>query len=134
MRLIPVHILTPWLLSAGLLCSLTAHAAPDAPPVSASALSSYTTRASDTLEKVVLRHYPNSPLQTQWLVRLLQELNADTLGKTSGRQRLKAGLVLHMPSHEQLVKQVLITYLPADSLQAPVDNSPQARRSWVHYP
>lgn len=94
----------------------------------------YTTVAGDTLEKIAAKHYPDSPLQMVLLVRHVQEANADVLGKTSARQKLKTGTRLRIPEHARLVQQSLAPFLPVHEDPALSAQSPEARRRWVHYP
>ncbi len=111
---------------SGLAFHMVAHAASDA----TQAASTYTTRAGDTLEKIATRHYPSSPLQAQVLAQVLAQANASAVGQTAARKRLKAGLVLEVPSHEAVVRQVFAPYFHTTAASA----NPEARRSWVHYP
>lgn len=92
----------------------------------------YTTRAGDTLEKVVQKHYAGSPLQNSVLIDQVKALNAASVGKTTARQKLKTGMGLQMPAHEAVVQRALSPYLPSEPQAA--DDGPQARKRWVHYP
>ena len=112
------------LLCLGGLAQASAAQAADTP-------ATYTTRAGDTLEKIATRQYPSSPLQAQVLAQVLAQTNAAAVGGTAPRKRLKAGMVLDVPSHETVVRQVFAPYVHQANAHA---SSPEARRNWVHYP
>src|SRR5574343_1230353 len=84
----------------------------------------YTTRAGDTLERIAQQQFRDSPLQQVVVVKVLQEHNQLLIGDVRPRQRLKTGLVLELPSHEQLARKVLMTYLQAEQAQQPSTSSP----------
>jgi len=94
----------------------------------------YTTLAGDTLEKIASKQYAGSPLNMGLLLRHLKEANAEVLGKTSARQRLKSGTVLRIPEHARLVQMSLAPFLPAPQDTPGSGHGPEARRRWVHYP
>ncbi len=122
-----LHRFTLTLLCLG---GLASHTATCAASDSAPTAPTYTTRAGDTLEKIATRQYPSSPLQAKVLAQVLSQTNASAVGQTATRQRLKAGLVLEVPSHEAVVRQVFAPYFQTTA----ASSSPEARRSWVHYP
>ncbi len=93
----------------------------------------YTTLAGDTLEKIASKHYAGSPLNMGLLLRHLHEANAEVLGKTGPRQRLKTGTALRVPEHARIVQLSLTPFLPSPD-PAAAGHSPEARRRWVHYP
>jgi len=96
--------------------------------------SPYTTVAGDTLEKIAGKQYTGSPLNMGLLLRHLQEANAEVLGKTSARQRIRTGTVLRIPEHARLVQLSLTPFLAAQPDPSHAGHSPEARRRWVHYP
>jgi len=114
-------------------CAQTADAAP-ASSQNAIGFAAYTSVAGDTLEKIASKQYAGSPLNMGLLLRHLQEANAEVLGKTSARQRLKSGTVLRIPEHARLVQMSLAPFLPAPQDTPGSGHSPEARRRWVHYP
>lgn len=131
--LVVLRLLALMLLGSGL-PSLPVHAGQDPAP-QAAAPARYTSRSADTLEKIAARQYPGSPLQPQVLARQLQQANAGALvGQISTRQRLKAGIVLSIPSHELMLRQAVTPHLPAEALQPQQPSGPEARKHWVHYP
>lgn len=115
------------------LCAQTADAAP-ASSQNAIGFAAYTTVAGDTLEKIASKQYAGSPLNMGLLLRHLQEANAEVLGKTAARQRLKTGTVLRIPEHARLVQLSLAPFVPAPQESPNTGHSPEARRRWVHYP
>ncbi len=115
---------------------LQAQTAESAPASSQNAIGfvGYTSVAGDTLEKIASKQYAGSPLNMALLVRHLQEANAEVLGKTSARQRLKSGTVLRIPEHARLVQVSLAPFVPPPQDPPSTGHSPEARRRWVHYP
>lgn len=94
----------------------------------------YTTRNGDTLERIAQQQFRDSPLQTAVVVKMLQEHNLLLVGEVRPRQRLKTGLLLEMPSHEQLARKVLMPYLQADQAANAEPSTPEQRKAWVRYP
>lgn len=105
-----------------------------APAANSSASTRYITRAGDTLERIAQQQYRDSPLQPALLVKLLQEHNALLLSQVRPRQRLKTGLLLELPTHEQLARKVLAPYLQAEESPRPAHSTPEQRKTWVRYP
>lgn len=127
LRLLPLLL---WL--CGTLLALPSHAG-DPAPTPAPAYTSYTSRAGDTIEKIVSQQYAGSPLQAQVLARHVLDANT-ALAKTPSRKRLKTGTALQLPTHEQVLRKAMAPYLPANAFEPAPHNGPEARRSWVHYP
>lgn len=114
-----------------------ASAPPSALPAAsteAEASTAYTVRRGDSLERIAQQHYPDSPVQVSAIVRELRALNATALGEAPARKRLKAGLVLQLPRHEQLVKRVLAPYVVQEEAERAQALQEQERRRWVRYP
>jgi Tfp pilus assembly protein FimV len=105
-----------------------------APAATSAAYTPYTTRAGDTLERIAQQQYRDSPLQQALLVKMLQEHNALLLPQVRPRQRLKAGLVLQLPTHEQLARKVLAPYLQVEEPPRAAHSTPEQRKTWVRYP
>jgi hypothetical protein len=92
---------------------------------------SYTTKAGDTLNKIVLSQYKDSPLHTQILVKAVRQLNPQGL-PSKADQRLKTGLTLQLPAHGPLVRDTLQAHLPEGS--AVTNGQSLSREHWVRFP
>jgi len=139
MNTLPALSALPLALTLALLTPLQSLQAQTADAASASSQNAigfapYTTMAGDTLEKIASKQYAGSPLNMGLLLRHLKEANAEVLGKTSARQRLKSGTVLRIPEHARLVQMSLAPFLPAPQDTPGSGHGPEARRRWVHYP
>lgn len=116
------------------------HAAPGAAPATAHAsaqpetgphLTAYTSKAGDSLNKIVLSHYKGSPLQTAVLVKAVRQHNPVGLPARADA-RIKTGTQLHLPQHTQVMRDTLQAMQPQDaSAAAP---APDRREHWVRFP
>ncbi|MFM1925932.1 MAG: hypothetical protein RIT44_1738 [Pseudomonadota bacterium] len=92
----------------------------------------YTSKAGDTLNKIVLSQYKDSPLHPSVLVKAVRQLNPNGL-PAKPDQRLKTGTALHLPSHAQVVLETLQAHLP-EGHTAHTNGPPLSREHWVRFP
>lgn len=92
---------------------------------------SYTTKAGDTLNKIVHSQFKDSPLHTQVLVKAVRQLNPDGL-PAKADQRLKTGLTLKLPAHHALLREILQAHLP-EGTTAPKGPT-LGQEHWVRFP
>jgi len=92
----------------------------------------YTSKAGDTLNKIVTSQYKDSPLHPNVLVKAVRQLNPNGL-PAKPDQRLKTGTVLHLPSHAQVVLETLQAHLP-EGHTAHTNSPPLSREHWVRFP
>lgn len=101
----------------------------------APAAAPYTVGQSTPIDKVVQKVYANSPLTLQVLRQALAEANPKVI-TGNPQQRVKAGTVLNVPDHGQVVRNVL-TPLAANSdntESGPAARDYPVRRQWVRFP
>jgi len=119
------------------LCSLALHVcASDAVPA-APQLASYTTKAGDSIERLLQNAMPGSPLNPALLRKALADHNPQTVNGKPG-QKFKTGTVIHLPDHGQLVRHTLEPFA-AQGLDASTRSGYSAgdtgsRRNWIRYP
>ena len=99
---------------------------------SAHGATAYTSKAGDTLNKIVSSQYKDSPLHPNVLVKAVRQLNPNGL-PAKPDQRLKTGTVLHLPSHAQVVLETLQAHLP-EGHTAHTNSPPLSREHWVRFP
>ncbi len=92
----------------------------------------YTSKAGDTLNKIVSSQYKDSPLHPNVLVKAVRQLNPNGL-PAKPDQRLKTGTVLHLPSHAHVVLETLQAHLP-EGHTAHTNSPPLSREHWVRFP
>jgi Tfp pilus assembly protein FimV len=109
-----------------------ASAAHSAASATASGATAYTSKAGDTLNKIVHSHYKDSPLQASVLVKAVRQLNPTGL-PAKADQRLKVGTALQLPSHVQVVRDTLQAVLPEGHAVTP-NSPPLSREHWVRFP
>ena len=116
------------------LCATPTWAANDA---AAPALASYTTKAGDTVERVLKNAMPDSPLNPQVLRKALADANPQVVNGKPG-QKFKAGSVIQLPDHALLVRNTLENFAPpggeASYRSGYSASDPASRRHWVRYP
>lgn len=104
-----------------------------APAPSATAI--YTTKAGDTVERILKNAMADSPLNPALLRKALAEANPKVVNGKAG-QKFKSGTVIALPEHAALVRNTLETFSAPGSEGAyrsgPSD--PASRRHWVRYP
>ena len=125
------------------LCALALSAAtslaamPAADATASPAAKTYTTRAGDTIERLLQNAMPDSPLNATLLRKALAEANPNAVSGKAG-QKFKTGTVLHLPEHSTLVRNTLEAYSAQGSESAPHGgfsaSDPASRRHWIRYP
>jgi Tfp pilus assembly protein FimV len=134
-----------WLWVAGLLSGAYAQAAQNPPaspaPIAATsaapAAQSYLPKPSETLDQVIGKTMPGSPLKIELLRLAFVELNPQAFqpGKSP---KLRKGVPLSVPDHEALLRRYLGVKAPEpDMAQPPTGFTPstsEERRRWVQFP
>lgn len=105
--------------------------ATSAPTAPEGASLSYTTKAGDTLNKIVHSQFKDSPLHTQVLVKAVRQLNPAGLPPKAD-QRLKTGLSLQLPAHNTVLREVLQAHLPEGTAAPKAPTLSQEH--WVRFP
>ena len=124
-----------------LLCSLawTALAANAEPatPAPAPAPVHYTTKAGDSVERLLQQAMPGSPLNPALLRQALADLNPKTVTGKPG-QKFKTGTVIAVPDHALLVRSTLAPFAPPSPETTTQSGysagDPSSRRNWIRYP
>ena len=98
----------------------------------------FTLAQSTPLDKLIVKLYPNSPLNMGVLRKALFEANPKVLTGNL-QQRVKVGTVVVVPDHGQLVQSVLspLAIAPKGNVEAspPASASDiQTRKQWVRVP
>jgi Tfp pilus assembly protein FimV len=91
---------------------------------------------STQIDKLIQKFYANSPLSASVLRKALVDANPKVITGKS-QQRLKAGTVIVVPDHGQIVNHVLTPNVVAKQVildQNPTANDYQARKHWVRFP
>ena len=96
----------------------------------------YTVSQSTPIDKLVQVVYANSPLTTTILRKSLVEANPKVI-TGNPQQRVKAGTVIVVPDHGEVVKHVLTPHVEAKQVildQNPAASDYQSRKHWVRFP
>ncbi len=110
-----------------------------AEPAQALPATGYTVLRGDTLDRVIQKTMAGSPLKIEILRQAFADLNPQAFvnGKVA---RLKAGAVLQVPDHGQLLRATILPVLGVADLpvapteaQSPSTNASE-RRGWVRFP
>ena len=141
----PVHAASPEPSPAAAAPAAPAAASPTkaakmAPTASASAVASgstYTVARGDTLDRVIQKTLPGSPLKIELLRQAFVQLNPQAF--PDGRPaRMQAEAVLQVPDALQLLRTVAMPLLESPDLtaghSAASTASPDERRRWVRFP
>ena len=96
----------------------------------------FTVAQSTAVDKLLQKFYANSPLSMSVLRKALVDANPKVI-TGNPQQRVKAGTVIVVPDHGQLVKHVLTPHVPV--AQEPTEQNPaasdyQSRKHWVRFP
>ena len=113
-----------------------------AKPVATSAApagQTYKPKAGETLDQVIAKTMPSSPLSNTILRRAFMEQNPKAIlaGKVP---KLRKDATLIVPDHDQLLRSVMASVTPAamsgpaDLSPRPAPSSPEERKRWVKYP
>ncbi len=97
----------------------------------------YTTKAGDTVERVLKNAMADSPLNPQVLRKALADANPNVVNGKAG-QKFKPGTALQLPEHSALVRNTLETFsAPGNdgySRSGTSASDPASRRHWIRYP
>lgn len=97
----------------------------------------YTTKAGDTVERVLKNAMPDSPLNPVVLRKALADANPNVVNGKPG-QKFKTGTAITLPEHGALVRNTLEAFAPPGSegvsRHGYSANDPASRRNWVRYP
>ena len=137
-------------LSTGLACVLalcaiapTAWAANDAATaksaasIAAPAGSSYKPKTGETLDQVIAKTMPSSPLSMGILRQAFIDQNPQAIvaGKVP---KLRKGATLYVPDHDLLLRGLLASVTPvatpSEVAPRPTQSTPEERKRWVKYP
>ena len=96
----------------------------------------FTVAQSAPVDKLIQKFYANSPLNVSVLRKALVDANPKVI-TGNPQQRVKAGTIIVVPDHGQLVKHVLTPHVPV--AQEPTEQNPaasdyQSRKHWVRFP
>lgn len=121
--------------------NLLAQTAKPTPPANPSAhatevpktLRSYTPKAGESLDSVIANTMGDSPLRIELLRQAYVELNPTAFlpGKTP---RLRKGVVLSVPDHEQLLRKIQQARSATTEQHQNQSVSAEERRRWVRFP
>ena len=96
----------------------------------------FTVAQSTSVDKLIQKFYANSPLNVSVLRKALVDANPKVI-TGNPQQRVKAGTVIVVPDHGEVVKHVLTPHVEAKQVildQNPTANDYQARKHWVRFP
>jgi len=96
----------------------------------------FTVAQSTSVDKLIQKFYANSPLNVSVLRKALVDANPKVI-TGNPQQRVKAGTVIVVPDHGQIVNHVLTPNVVAKQVildQNPTANDYQARKHWVRFP
>ncbi len=134
-----------FLMAAAVLSVGIVHAAEPAPASAPSANGpqaltgqSYSVLRGDTLDRIIQKTLSGSPLKIELLRKAFVDLNPQAF--VSGNvSRLRAGVVLQVPDHAQLLRSTTLPVLESAEAAAVLRdgrpyNASNDRRSWVRFP
>ena len=91
---------------------------------------------SSSVDKLIQKFYANSPLSTSVLRKALVDANPKVI-TGNPQQRVKAGTVIVVPDHGQIVNHVLTPHVVAKQVileENPAASDYQSRKHWVRFP
>ncbi len=102
--------------------------------------STYKVESGDTLDKVIKKTMPDSPLRVDILRNAFVQQNPQAFTKSPPRS-LMAGVVLNVPSHDDLLRSYMVPgHAPGNSgMQrgggySTADLNMNERKNWVRFP
>jgi hypothetical protein len=98
--------------------------------------SNFTVAQSTPVDKLIQKFYANSPLSASVLRKALLDANPKVI-TGNPQQRVKAGTVIVVPDHGEVVKHVLTPHVEAKQVildQNPAASDYQSRKHWVRFP
>ena len=130
----PITSLRAWLCCVVLAAPAMALAASPAPR------STYQVVSGDTLDKVIRKTMPDSPLRVEILRNAFVQQNPQAFTKSPPRS-LMAGAVLNVPNHDDLLRSYMVPgYAPGNSGAhrgggySTADMNMNERKNWVRFP
>ena len=97
----------------------------------------YTTKAGDTVERLLKNAMPDSPLNAQVLRKALADANPNVVTGKAG-QKFKTGTAIVLPEHSAVVRNTLEAHMAPGtegfSRSGTSASDPGSRRHWVRYP
>ena len=94
---------------------------------------SYTPSLGESLERIVAKTMPNSPLRADLLAQAFVTLNPQAFGKTAPLRTLGTA-TLQVPNHNQLMHIALASTSEAQqALATKAAPTPERRENWVRY-
>jgi phage tail protein X len=128
-----------WTVAIGLSCLVVlplSAAETEKEAIAQAASTNFTVAQSTPVDKLIQKFYANSPLSVSVLRKALVDANPKVI-TGNPQQRVKAGTVIVVPDHGQVVHQVLTP--PVAAKQVILDQSPTAsdypsRKHWVRFP
>lgn len=94
---------------------------------------SYTPSLGESLERIVAKTMPNSPLRAELLTQAFVALNPQAFGKTAPLRTLGT-VALQVPNHNQLMHIALASTSEAQqALATKAAPTPERRENWVRY-
>ena len=102
--------------------------------------STYKVESGDTLDKVIKKTMPESPLRVEILRNAFVQQNPQAFTKSPPRS-LMAGAVLNVPSHDDLLRSYMVPgHAPGNSGMhrgggySTADMNMSERKNWVRFP
>ena len=96
----------------------------------------FTVAQSTPVDKLIQKFYANSPLSVSVLRKALVDANPKVI-TGNPQQRVKAGTVIVVPDHGEVVKHVLTPHVVAKQVileENPAASDYQSRKHWVRFP
>ena len=96
----------------------------------------FTVAQSTSVDKLIQKFYANSPLSVSVLRKALVDANPKVI-TGNPQQRVKAGTVIVVPDHGEVVKHVLTPHVVAKQVileENPAASDYQSRKHWVRFP
>jgi Tfp pilus assembly protein FimV len=112
-------------------------AAPASVHTPPAAANSYKPKASESLDQVIAKTLPGSPLKIELLRQAFVAQNPQAIiaGKVP---KLRKGATLVVPDHDQLIQRTLGLLVPANEPTQPLvsarSSTFEERKRWVQYP
>ena len=100
------------------------------------ASANFTVPQSTSVDKLIQKFYANSPLSVSVLRKALVDANPKVI-TGNPQQRVKAGTVIVVPDHGEVVKHVLTPHVVAKQVileENPAASDYQSRKHWVRFP
>ena len=106
-------------------------------PAAPASTTTYTTKAGDTVERVLKNTMADSPLNPQVLRKALADANPNVVNGKAG-QKFKTGTAIVLPEHSAVVRNTLEAHMAPGTegftRSGTSASDPGSRRHWVRYP